>query len=105
MRQAHGGTARAIVACTNNDMINLEVALLARELNATQRGVLLQTDHQLAQLLRDAANVRLAVSVPALAAPAFVAGLFGDRVPSVFVTQERLPADHDVVNGPEDEHR
>src|SRR5262249_24553686 len=73
MRRAHGATARAIVACTNNDMINLEVALLARELNATQRVVLLQADPQLAQLLRDAANVRFAVSVPALAAPAFVA--------------------------------
>ncbi|MBI1918424.1 MAG: NAD-binding protein [Planctomycetes bacterium] len=104
MRQAHGATARAIVACTNNDMINLEVALLARELNPTQRIVLLQTDHQLAQLLRDAANVRLAVSVPALAAPAFVAGLFGDRVLSVFLIQDRLLAVIDLVIGPQDTH-
>ncbi len=104
MRQAHGATARAIVACTNNDMINLEVALLARELNATQRVVLLQTDHQLAQLLREAANVRFAVSVPALAAPAFVAGLFGDRVLSVFLIQDRLLAVIDLVIGPQDTH-
>ncbi|HKB36564.1 MAG TPA: NAD-binding protein [Gemmataceae bacterium] len=104
MRQAHGATARAIVACTNNDMINLEVALLARELNATQRVVLLQTDHQLAQLLREAANIRFAVSVPALAAPAFIAGLFGDRVLSVFMIQERLMAVIDFVIGPQDTH-
>jgi len=104
MRQAHGVTARAIVACTNNDMINLEVALLARELNATQRVVLLQTDHQLAQLLREAANVRFAVSVPALASPAFVAGLFGDRVLSVFMIQDRLLAVIDLVIGQEDTH-
>jgi hypothetical protein len=85
-------------------MINLEVALLARELNPTQRVVLLQTDSQLAELLRNAANVRLAVSVPALAAPAFVAGLFGDRVLSVFLMQERLLAVIDLVIGPQDTH-
>jgi Trk K+ transport system NAD-binding subunit len=97
LRQAKAGTARAVVAATNNDLVNLEVALLVRELNPDQRIVLLQSDPQLAQMLREGANVRLAVSVPALAAPAFVAGLFGDRVQSVFLVGDRLLAVIDLV--------
>ena len=97
LRQAHAGTARAIVAATNHDLLNLETALLVRELNAAQRVVLLLSDPQLAQMLREAANVRLAVSLPALAAPAFVAALYGDRVQSVFLVRERLFAVIDLV--------
>src|SRR5207302_6112409 len=97
LRQANAATARAVIAATNNDLVNLEVALLVRELNPTQRVVLLQSDPQLAQMLREGANVRLAVSVPALAAPAFVAGLYGDRVQSVFLVGDRLLAVIDLV--------
>lgn len=97
LRQARAGAARAVVPATNNDMINLEVALLVRELDAAKRVVLLLNDPQFAAMLREAANVRLAVSVPALAAPAFVAGLFGDRVASVFLMRERLFAILDLV--------
>jgi Trk K+ transport system NAD-binding subunit len=95
LRQARAGTARAVVATTNNDMTNLEVGLLVRELNSTQRVILLLNDPQFAQMLRDAANIRLALSVPALAAPAFVAGLFDDRVGSAFLMGDRVYA---VVN-------
>ena len=102
LRQAHAGTARAVVPATNNDMTNLEVALLVREFNAAQRVVLLLNDPQFARMLREAADVRLAVSVPALAAPAFVAGLFGDRVASVFLLRERLFAVLDMVIGDQD---
>ena len=96
-RQAHAATARAVIAATNNDLVNLEIALLVREMKADQRVVLLQSDPQLAQMLREGANVRLAVSVPALAAPAFLAGLFGDRVLSVILVGDRLLAVLDLV--------
>ncbi len=95
LRQAHSATARAVVTATNNDLINLEVALLARDLNPRQRIVLRLSDPHLADLLRESANVRLALSVPELAAPAFVAGLFGDRVLGVCLVERRLLA---VVN-------
>jgi len=39
------------------------VALLVRDLNPTMRVVLLLSDPQMAQMLREEANVRLAVSV------------------------------------------
>jgi hypothetical protein len=48
-------------------------------------------------MLREAANVKLAVSVPVLTAPAFVAALFGDRVHSAFLLRERLFAVVDLV--------
>ena len=97
LKQANAGAARAIVSATDNDMTNLEVTLLVRELNADQRVVLLLNDPQFAQMLREAADVRLALSVPALAAPAFVAALFGDRVLGVFLVADRLIAVLDLV--------
>ena len=102
LRQAHAATARAVIAATTHDLINLETALLVRELNPTKRVVLLLSDPQLARLLREEANVRLAVSQPGLAAPAFVAGLYGDRVQSVFLVRERLFAVIDLVVQEED---
>jgi Trk K+ transport system NAD-binding subunit len=99
LRHAHAATARAVIAATNHDLVNLEVALLVRDLNPVQRVVLLQGDPQLAQMLREAANVQLAVSVPALAAPAFVASLFGDRVLSVFLVGGQLLVVIDLVVG------
>ena len=96
-RQAHSADARAVVAATNDDMVNLEVGLLVREMKPTQRVVLLQADPNLAQLLRQGANIRFAVSVPALAAPAFVAALFGDRVQSVFLVNHRMLAAINLV--------
>ncbi len=48
-------------------------------------------------MLREAADVRYALSVPMLAAPAFLASLFGDRVLSVFQVRERLFAVIDLL--------
>src|SRR5207237_825033 len=90
LRQANVGQARAVIAATSDDLVNLEVALMVRELNPTKRVVLHLSDPNLAQTLREAANVRLALSIPTLAAPAFVAALFGNRVQNVFMVDGRL---------------
>ena len=97
LRQAHAATARAVVAATDNDLVNLEIGLLARELNSRQRVVLRLYDTNLAQTLREAANIRLALSIPTLAAPAFVAALFGDRVPTIFLVCGRLLAVQEIA--------
>jgi Trk K+ transport system NAD-binding subunit len=97
LRQAHSPQARAVVAATSNELVNLEIALLARDLNPHQRVVLRLTDPNLAQTLREAANVRLAVSIPDLAAPAFLAALLGDRVRGVFLVAGRLLAVVDLA--------
>jgi len=97
LRQAHTAQAKAVVAATSNELVNLEIALLARDLNPHQRVVLRLTDPKLAQTLREAANVRLAVSIPDLAAPAFLAVLLGDRVRGVFLVAGRLLVAVEVV--------
>src|SRR5262249_52491925 len=97
LRQAHAPTARAVVAATDNELANLEIVLLVRELNPHQRAVVRLNDPHLARTLREAANVRLALSIPTLAAPAFVAALFGDRVQSVFLVEGRLLAAVELV--------
>jgi Trk K+ transport system NAD-binding subunit len=97
MRQAHAGQAAAVIATTSNDLTNLAVALQAREANPTQRVVLLMNDPELARMLREGADVELAVSVPKLAAPAFLAGMFGDRVQTVFMVRHHLLTVIDLV--------
>jgi Trk K+ transport system NAD-binding subunit len=97
LRQANAGMARAVVVATNHDLVNLEVALLVRELNEEQRVVVLQSDPTLAQMLREAANIHLAVNIHALAAPAFLAGLFGDRVLNVILVRDRILAVVDLI--------
>jgi Trk K+ transport system NAD-binding subunit len=92
LQQAHCAQARAVIAATSDDLINLQIALLVRDLNPSQRVVLHLSDPNLAQMLREAANVRLALSIPMLAAPAFVAALFGDRVQTVFMIEGHMVA-------------
>lgn len=80
LQQARADTAKAVIAATSSELANLEIALLVRELNPTQRVVVRLADSQFADAMREAANIRYAASIPALAAPAFAAALFGDRV-------------------------
>jgi Trk K+ transport system NAD-binding subunit len=102
LRQAHAGSARAVVIATSNELANLEIALLVRELSAKQRVIVRLTDPYLAQTLREGANIRLALSIPDLAAPAFVAALYGDRVQSVFMVKSRMIAVVELLVQPDD---
>lgn len=92
LRQARVGTARAVIAATSSDLVNLEIALLVAEIHPKQRVVVRVGDNVLAETVRQAANVKLAQSVAELAAPAFVAGLFGDRVQAMFLIAGRMLA-------------
>lgn len=80
LRQARTGTARAVIAATSSELINLEIALLVREQNPTQRVVVRLTDPEFARAAREAADIQLALSPPELAGPAFATALLGDRV-------------------------
>lgn len=80
LRQARADTAKAVIAATSSELANLEIALLVREMNPDQRVVVRLTDPQFAAAVRQAADIKYAVSIPLTAAPAFAAALFGDRV-------------------------
>lgn len=100
LKQVHAGSAKAVIAATSSELANLEIALLVREMNPNQRVVLRLNDPQFAEDVREAADIRYAMSVPALAAPAFVAALFGDRVQTLFTTNGRTLVVIDVLVEP-----
>jgi Trk K+ transport system NAD-binding subunit len=97
LRQANSATARAFVAATSNDLLNLEIALLVRELMPSQRVIVRLTDSQLATTLRQAANIRLAMSIPELSAPAFVASLYDNQIRTLFQVEGRVLAVYEVI--------
>ncbi|HET6573082.1 MAG TPA: NAD-binding protein [Fimbriiglobus sp.] len=102
LRQARADTARAVIAATSSELANLEIALLVRQENPTQRVVVRLSDPDFAQAVREAANIRLAVSVPALAAPAFAAALYGDRVQTLVSVGGRTLAVVELTVQPND---
>ncbi|MBX3400149.1 MAG: NAD-binding protein [Gemmataceae bacterium] len=83
LQLARVGTARAVIAATESELKNLEIGLLVREANPNQRVVVRLTEPTFAAAAREAAGIQHAVSVPALAAPAFAAALYGDRVQTI----------------------
>ena len=102
MKQVNAGTAKAVIAATSSELANLEIALLARETNPKQRVVVRLFDPDFAEAVRAAADVRHALSIPALAAPAFVAALFGDRVQTLITAAGRTLVVIEVVIDPDD---
>lgn len=92
LKQAKADSAKAVIAVTPADLTNLEIALLVAELNPFQRIVVRLAETTLAATAREAAGVRLALSLPDLVGPAFLAGLLGERVLTLFLLDSRFVA-------------
>jgi voltage-gated potassium channel len=73
LMQAGVQRASAIVACTQDDLTNLDIALDARELNPELKVVMRMFDAELAKKIEHGFGIHTAFSVSALAAPAFAA--------------------------------
>ena len=73
LKQAGVEHASALVACTQDDLTNLDIALDARELNPTVKVVMRMFDADLAKKIERGFGIHTAFSVSALAAPAFAA--------------------------------
>jgi Trk K+ transport system NAD-binding subunit len=71
--------ARCLMALTDDDAANLEVALNARAIRPDLRVVLRLFDHDLAQRVQTAFSIHLSRSVSSLAAPAFAAAISDRR--------------------------
>ena len=65
--------AESIVPCTNDDLINLSIALEARRQAPGIKVVLRMFDVQMAENVRQGFGIHTAFSIPELAAPAFAA--------------------------------
>lgn len=72
--------AKAIIACTDDDGANIEIALDARRLHPKIRVVARLFDTNLARQAEFHLGVDAAIEMSGAAAPAFAAAAFGDRV-------------------------
>ncbi len=82
--------ASAIVACTSDDLANLDMSLDARELNPNIKVVLRMFDQKLAQNVSKGFGIQTAFSVSALAAPAFAAAATRAKVNYSFKLEDTL---------------
>lgn len=104
LRQARAEAAKVVIAVTSSELANIEIALLVRELNPKQRVIVRLVDPQFAETVRDAADIKHALSVPALAAPAFAAAVYGDRVQTLVTAAGRTLVVVDLLVNDADDH-
>lgn len=90
--QARLPTCQALIAATSNDLVNVNITLLARESAPKLRAVVRLEDAALAEQLRNTANIRYSLALNALVAPAIVGGLFQDRLLALFRYHQHLLA-------------
>ena len=86
LEQAHVASARAVVAVTGDDAVNLGVALLARKLNPKVRTVVRLFDAGLAEKVQARLDVDVAMGAARVAAPMFVAAALEDGVAAAVVS-------------------
>ncbi|MBI3925540.1 MAG: NAD-binding protein [Armatimonadetes bacterium] len=84
LQQANVEKARSLIVVSDDDLVNVEVALNARELKPDLPIVLRMFDQRMARKLQSAFNIRCAFSTTALAAPAFAAAAQGDSLLNSF---------------------
>jgi Trk K+ transport system NAD-binding subunit len=80
LEQLHIDTARAIVAATSDDLVNLSAALNARAVRDDVRVVVRLYDPDFAVRVQHGFKIRFTRSVSQLAAPAFAAAAIGSEV-------------------------
>jgi Trk K+ transport system NAD-binding subunit len=82
--------ALAVVACTQDDLTNLDIALDARELNQDVKIVMRMFDAELAKKIERGFGIHTAFSVSSLAAPAFAAAATRANVTYSFYVDDML---------------
>lgn len=76
--------AESVIAATNHDLVNIEVALDARRLNPTVRIVVRMFDQDLAARLQDALGLHRTFAMSRLSAPAFAQAALGEQIRGAF---------------------
>ncbi|GAB4415689.1 MAG: hypothetical protein Kow00106_11140 [Anaerolineae bacterium] len=72
--------ARALIVCTSNDHMNLEVTMRARDLNPDVRIVVRMWEDRFAEQIQRFMNVEAVLSATDLAAPAFASAALGIEI-------------------------
>jgi Trk K+ transport system NAD-binding subunit len=84
MAQAGLGKARSLIAATDKDLVNIEIALDAKRERPDLPVVVRLFDQNLARHLESSFDVRRALGMSTLAAPAFAAAALGEDVIASF---------------------
>ncbi len=84
------GRADAVLAVTDDEAVNLEIALVARNANPSVRVVARLFDHDLAARVERRLQIGATRSVSMLAAPAFAAAAVGRRSEVIFPVGRRV---------------
>lgn len=90
LEQAGVKRAQAVVVATNNDLLNLDIAMHVRELNPNARLVLRLFDAELAERVGRALGIRMVLSASAIAAPAFATAALHEGVTHSFFLEGEL---------------
>lgn len=90
LTEAQIETARSIIACTSDDLANLEAGLAARAQHPAIRVVLRMFNQTLARRLEDTLGVTTALSTSLLAAPAFAMAALDESVIGSFEVHGQL---------------
>ena len=90
LKQAGVEQANAVVTCTESDMTNLDIALVAREIQQDIHVVLRMFDHDRAQKVARGFKIPTAFSTSALAAPAFARAAMRSDVSHAFYVGDQL---------------
>jgi voltage-gated potassium channel len=90
LKQAGAERASAIITCTEDDMTNLEIALVAREIQEEIHVVLRMFDHDMAQKVARGFKISTAFSTSALAAPAFARAATRSDITHAFYVGDQL---------------
>ncbi len=80
LEKANIQEAKSVIVATDDDLLNVELALNAKELRPDINIVLKMFDQRMARKLQEAFGIRAAFSATALAAPAFAAASHCDSV-------------------------
>lgn len=84
------GRAAAVLAVTDDEAVNLEIALVAKNANPGVRAVIRLFEHDLAERVEQRMHLGATRSVSMLAAPAFAAAALGRRREVIFPIGRRV---------------
>ncbi len=92
--------ADVVIPCTDDELVNLDIALDARELNPHAKIVMRMFDPDLARRVEKGLGIHTAFSTSALAAPSFAAAAMRFKVRHSFYVGDQLLNLSEVVIGP-----
>jgi voltage-gated potassium channel len=82
--------AKAIIVCTNDDLMNLQIAARIRERSRSARLIMRMFDDEFARSMASRFDVSAVLSASLLAAPAFAGAAIGAEIIQTFKVEERV---------------